>query len=595
MIQLRKFQEELISECLEATKKRKKRILLMAPTGSGKTVMAHAILKIWLSKGRNCLFTCHRRKLVDQTHARFSNLLPSVIMGRDQRYNPESRLQIGSLYTVKNREIATPNLILIDEVHYGYDTKLIQNLLDRFPDATVIGLSATPIDEKGFLLEGFDYYIDRYQIGDLIEMRWLLPPLYFCPIELDLSKVRLSARGEYDSNELEGVVIQEYLINTAVENYKKFGENRSFIGFAVSKKHGQAVAKAFNDSGVPVGYLDADTPDFDRKCLDEQFKDGVIRGIISIEILTTGADYPHCSCIVDMAPTKILRKYIQKGGRGTRLFGDSYDESMFNGKINFIYLDLSGAIKEHGLLEDRRKFKFKPKISSVIDRSLNIDSIDNAEERKALSITIDKERYVYLQKIGKALDIFEGKTYSREGDLMDDIRSFLSKTDLFWYRQNSGVAQYGFALDGELKKFLIGRNASYAEIAMLKSFIDSIKTAKDRFVRFTSVSGLADMSAFYRLGSVFFALEAKLTTGRLTTHQKKTFPELIESGILLFIVTSVYQVYEVLCHIEKNVYKDESGNIIIKSGIYDYPDFEKQLYSKFSLELPKCSKVSPAT
>jgi hypothetical protein len=291
-----------------------------------------------------------------------------------------------------------------------------------------------------------------------------------------------------------------------------------------------------------------------------------------------------------MAPTLILRKYIQKGGRGARLFGDTFDESLFNGKVNFIYLDLAGAVEEHGLLEDRRIFKFKPKFSAVIDRNMNIDGIDNAEERNSLSITVDKERYVYLKKIGKALDVYEGRVYNHESDLMDDIKSFLNKTDLFWYRQNSGVAQYGFALEMELKKFMansppIGREKFDA----IKSFINSIKQDSKRFVRFTSVSGLSDISAFYRLGSVFFGIEAKLKHGKLTPHQKKTFPEIVESGIILFIVTSVYQVYEIICHLEKNVIRTESGDIIIKSGIYDYPDSQKQNYLKFGIELPKSS------
>ena len=590
MIRLRKFQEELVSEVISAVKAKKRHILLMAPTGAGKTVIAQALLKIWLNKNKRSMFTCHRRKLVEQTYERFDTLSPSVMMGRDKRFDEHSLLQIGSLYTIKNRTFDAPELIVLDEVHYGYNANLIQNILQRFPKATIIGLSATPIDNKGFLLEGFDYYIDRYQMEDLIRMKWLVPPIYYAPVKPDLSKVKVSSMGDYEENELEGVMIQEYLVKTGVENYVKFGENRPFIGFAVSKKHGKMIVKAFNDSGIPVGYVDADTPDFERKCIDEQYKDGVIRGIISIEILTTGVDYPHCSCIVDMAPTLILRKFIQKGGRGARLFGDTFDESLFNGKVNFIYLDLAGAIEQHGLLEDRRTFKFKPKFSAVIDRDLNIDGIDNVDERNKFSITIDKERYVYLKRIGRSLDVYEGRSYSHESDLMDDIKSFLNKTDLFWYRQNSGVAQYGFALEMEFKKFLANNPPLGADrINAIKMFIDCIKQDNKRFVRFTSVSGLSDISAFYRLGSVFFGIEAKLKYGRLTPHQKKTFPEIIDSGILLFIVTSVYQVYEVICHLEKNISRSESGDIIIKSGIYNYPDSQKQNYLKFGLELPKLS------
>lgn len=593
MIYLRKFQEDIVADTILAVKKRKKRILIMAPTGAGKTVIAHALIKIWLNKRKRVLFTCHRRKLVNQTYDRFDTMFPSVIMGRDARYNKDSLLQIGSLHTIKNRDLDDPDFIIMDEVHYGYDTKLIQNVLKRFPKAVVIGLSATPIDEKGFLLEGFDYYIDRYQMSDLISMRYLVKPVYYSPIKPDLSDVPVGSFGDYEKEALEGVVIEDILLRTGVDNYKKFGNNRPFICFAVSKKHGKAIAKSFNDSGVPVGYVDADMPEFDRVCIDEQFRDGAIRGIISIEILTTGVDYPHCSCIIDMAPTKVLRKFIQKGGRGTRLFGDTFDESLFNGKTDFIYLDLAGAIEEHGLLEKRRVFKFKPKISNVLDRVFSIDGSENAEDRHKLSITIEKERFVYLQKIGKVLDLYENRKYTRESDLMDDIKKFLNNTDLFWYRQNSGVAQYGYALNKELTQFLMSNRIGMQEIGILKRFIESIKTAGKRFVRFTSVSGLADMSAFFRYGSVFFGIEAKLKNGgRLTDHQKKTFPVIIDSGILLFFAMSVFDVYEIICHLENNIVRDEDGNITIKSGIYDYPDSQKKMYEKFNLELPKSSRLT---
>ncbi len=588
-MKLRKFQTEICNEVFLATRSSNKRkILLMSPTGSGKTFMAQEMLKKWLLRGKRCLYTCHRRKLVNQTYNRFMSMSPSVMMGRDKRFNANSMLQIGSLYTIKNREFEAPDVIIMDEVHYGYKTKLIQGIMERFPNAIFLGMSATPIDNKGFLLEGFNHYIGKYQTQDLVEMQWLVPPIYYCPVKIDLSGVQLNySKTDYDENELEGIVVDSKLINTGVENYIEHGDDRSFLGFAVNKKHGKLIAKAFNDARIPVGYMDSDTPSQERLNMDEQFVDGVIKGIISIEILTTGADYPHCSCIVDMSPTKILRKYLQKGGRGTRLFGDSYNESIFNNKIDFIYIDVAGQVEEHGLIEARRDFKFKPKFSEVLDQKLSIDGLDNLENKKELIATISKERYVILKKIGRLLDLYKDKFYRTESDLMDDIKNFLDKTDLFWYRQNSGVAQYGYALKGELYQFMRQMNPASSSYLDLTKFVGFINSIKQRFVRFTSVSGLADVSVFFRLGSVFIAVEAKLPRGKLTKHQAKTFPDMVSRGILLFFAMTVMDVFDAMCHLEQNVILQENGDILIKKAIYDLPDSQIEKYNKFKIPLPK--------
>ena len=89
------------------------------------------------------------------------------MQGDSEGYNKESLLLVATLQTLLNTEIEDPKIVLIDEVHYAYESDYIQSLFLRFPKAIFIGLSATPTDDKNFLLDGFDTIIDDYQTDDL--------------------------------------------------------------------------------------------------------------------------------------------------------------------------------------------------------------------------------------------------------------------------------------------------------------------------------------------------------------------------------------------------------------------------------------------
>ena len=322
------------------------------------------------------------------------------------------------------------------------------------------------------------------------------------------------------------------ITDSIVANYLKYGQGRKFICFAVNQKHALELDGAFNLAKVIVRTIKADTSETERLRIISDYNAGRIQGLINIEILTAGFDDPSIGCVILACPTKSWKKFIQCCGRGIRLNGNSIEESVLNGKENCILLDCAGAISEHGLPDTRRSFIFGKKISRVIDRELQID--DNLENRKGLALT--EEKKVYLKKIGSLLDLYDGKQYRVESELQDDVNSFLQKTDFFWWRQNSG-----------------------------KMYRDG------RWVHFASKSGLPDNSVFFRRSSLFFGIELKLPTGRLTDHQKQTLPEMAQRGVLFFIAESVFDVYECIEWVEAHINETESGFEVLKS-VYDlYP------------------------
>lgn len=542
-MKLRPYQEDVYNKITSKLKNGDKRILVLGATGFGKTILAKYIAKSAIDRGNSVLFTNHRISLVDQTHDKFKDLEPNIIQGSN-RVDNNSLLTIASLQTLINVDIDEPKVIIVDECHYAYDSKLIQNLFIRFPDAIYIGLSATPLDNKGYLLEGFDSIIDDYQTYDLIKLGALTPFKCMAPFTIDTSGVRV-IKNEYNNKDLEEVVNKDEIHQTVVANYNKHGEGRKFICFGVSKKHCIELRRAFLYDGIEVEVIDADTSEKDRKKYFEDLRSGKLRGLISIEILTAGFDEPSVSCVILAMKTKMWKKYIQCAGRGIRLLGNDIYESIGNGKKDCLLLDMCGNIAEHGMPDDKKEFKFKKKISKVIDKHLKIDDVTTKEASER--VFISEEREVYLKRVGSVLDLYKDKVYTAESDLQADVNNFLIKSGLFWWRQNSG-----------------------------KMFKDG------RWIHFASKSGLPDNTVFYKNTSIFFGIELKLKSGRLTKHQMETLPEMIDNNVLFFICESVYDVFMAIEHITSNIIIDDEF-IALKKAVYDYPERELQLRAKLKL------------
>lgn len=542
---LRDYQQNVFDKIREKLKKGSKKILVSAPTGFGKTILAKVIAENAMSKNNRVLFTTHRILLAHQSFYKFKQLKPELLQGDNKIENEDCNLIVATLHTLLNTDISRPKIIIIDEVHYGYDGNLIQSLFDKFPNAFFIGLSATPVDDKDCLLNGFDAIIDDYQTEDLIKLGYLTPFKNFAPFCVDTSKVKVT-KNDFNSKDLEETINKVDINNSIVEQYKLLGEGRLFIAFAVNTEHCNNLKKSFTEQGIKTEIISAKTKDKNREKYIEQLRKKEIQGLISIEILTAGFDEPLVSCIIMATATMQWKKYIQCAGRGIRLIGQTIEESIKNGKKDCLFLDFCGNIEKHGLPEERKVFKFGKKISRVLDRELKLD-VDN-DLRENINETFTEEKQVYLKRIGSLLDIYDGKIYSKESDLQEDVNNYIKKTNYFAWRQNSG------------KAFMSGR-----------------------WVHFASKSGLPDNTVFYNNTSFYFGLELKLKQGRLTKHQKETLPEMTQQKVLFFIIESVYDVYKAIEHIEKNIKTSDEG-LFIKNEIYRL--YEKQLEYRAKLKIP---------
>jgi len=546
MYELREPQNIVLSKIKQNAKAGHKKILVSAPTGFGKTILSYQICKDALSKNSRVLFTSHRIGLAEQSRDKFSTLNPSFLQGDSKGYIEDYGLLVATLQTLINTEIKEPKIIIIDECHYGYETNYIQDLFKRWQDAIFIGLSATPTDDKNFLLDGFDAIIDDYQTADLIELGWLVPFQIFCPVSIDTSNIKVSqTTNDYQEKSLSEALVFQNINVSIVENYIKLGEDRKFICFALNTGHCHSLQEEFAKQNIKVDLITASASPKKRIEIFERYKNGITKGIISIEILTAGFDDPTVKCVILACPTKAWKKYIQCCGRGIRLLGNDLNESIANGKSDCILLDCCGCVEEHGLPTDRKELVFGRKISRVIDREMSLDTSN--ELRQNINNYVTEEKQIFLKRIGSLLDLYDGKIYQKEAELQEDVNSFLDKTGYFYWRQNSG-----------------------------KAYIEN------RWVHFASKSGLPDNAIYYKNTSFYFGCELKMKYGKLTDKQKETLPEMIQNNVLFFICESVYDVYKAIEHVENNILFSEDG-YLIKNSIYDLPQRQIELRTKLKL------------
>jgi DNA repair protein RadD len=141
------------------------------------------------------------------------------------------------------------------------------------------------------------------------------------------------------------------LIGDIVSQYAKHGENRKFICYSTTVQHSMHIAERFNEVGIKVEHLDAQTPKSDRNAILARLASGETQGVTNVGILTEGFDCPDVGCVILARPTKSFGLYRQMCGRGLR---------PAPGKSNGIILDHSGAIYRHGLPEDPIAWSLDP-------------------------------------------------------------------------------------------------------------------------------------------------------------------------------------------------------------------------------------------
>ena len=332
---LRGFQLKAHESLREGARDHQKQ-LIMAPTGSGKTILALNIIQQALLKGKRAMFLCDRKTLIAQT----SNVAREVGLGNHgiiQAQNPmmdlSKNFQIASVQTLMRRGWPKNiDVLVVDECHGLYKT-WVDYVQSEECTARVIGLSATPFAPG--LGKIFTNLINAATMHDLVNLGILVPMRIFSCRKPDMTGAETSG-GEWTEKAAEEREI--VIIGDVIREWTRFAENRKTIVFGATILHCEEMTRQFNEAGIPAATFCADTTDDERARILREFSYGNIRILISVEALAKGFDVKDIGCICDCRPLrKSLSTAIQMWGRGLRSSPDTHKEDCY-------LLDFSGNI-----------------------------------------------------------------------------------------------------------------------------------------------------------------------------------------------------------------------------------------------------------
>ena len=342
---LRDYQTQAISNLRKVFAKGFRKALLVAPTGSGKTVIASSLIRQAVEKGSKVLFVAHRRELIMQASRKLFEfgINHGVIMA-GKSPSPNYPVQVVSIQTFNarkdNNDFDWPDadIIILDEAHRS-TSKTFTALIKDYKEAIIIGLTATPIrnDHQG-LGNVYETLVIASDIKKLTEQNYLVPIRYIAPHVPDVKSLKIVA-GDYEKKGLEKKMNTPQLIGNIVEHWKEYAYDRPTVVFATSINHSKQLAKAFASSNVNAGHIDGEMDEFDREEQLEMYKQGEIQVLSNCQILQEGWDSPHTSCVILARPTRSKIMYLQMIGRILRPYKNKKDSMV---------IDHAGAIYTHG-------------------------------------------------------------------------------------------------------------------------------------------------------------------------------------------------------------------------------------------------------
>lgn len=334
---LRDYQASAIDALTRAVEDGRKRIILRAPTGAGKTRIAREIVDRCVTHGAGAVFVAPRNEIIEQTSDELTSAgIKHVVL---QANHPEDYpVKVASTATLARREVQTPAVLFLDEAHLWLD--VAKKLVERFPTSVVVGLTATPerLDGRG-LGEIYEEIIGVTETRDLIALRYLVPARVFGPARPDMHGVRTTA-GDYNRRDLSVLMDKPKIVGDIVATWKKLADGRTTIVYAAGVEASLHLRDAFRAAGINAEHVDAETPSAERADVVGRLREGSLPVVCNVELFTYGLDVPRVSCVSMARPTKSLALYLQMAGRGLRPFPD---------KDNLIVLDHAGNALRHGL------------------------------------------------------------------------------------------------------------------------------------------------------------------------------------------------------------------------------------------------------
>ncbi|MFK0041090.1 DUF3427 domain-containing protein [Paenarthrobacter sp. NPDC090517] len=428
-------QEEMLEDLEAERSKGFNRNLLVAATGTGKTVIAALDYKrLCEAAGRplTLLFVAHRQEILKQSLRTYRNVMQDGAFGelfvgdhRPQRWthlfaSVQSLASLG----IDKFEAKEFDVVVIDEFHHAL-APTYRQLLEFLQPQQLLGLTATPERGDGGNVAN-EFFEGRtaseLRLWDALDADLLVPFHYFgVSDDVDLSQVEWQ-RGNYDTSQLDrlytGNDARAAKVIRELRDKVVGTEHMRAISFCVSVQHAHYMSKVFNDAGIPSVAVDGGTDEAARTGALEQLRNREINCIFAVDIFNEGLDVPEVDTILMLRPTQSATVFLQQLGRGLRRADD---------KAVLTVLDFIG--------QQRREFRFDQRYRALTGYG-----------RKQLGKAVEEEfpylpsgSQIVLDRVAQkvVLDNIKAQLRFNRNQLVSDVAAY-GQIELAAYLRESG-------------------------------------------------------------------------------------------------------------------------------------------------------------
>ena len=397
-MELRPYQAEAKAAVFEQWDKGAFKTLLVLPTGCGKTIVFAKVAEDCVRQGYRVLILAHRGELLEQAADKIkksTNLGCATEKAEQTCLGSWFRITVGSVQSMQREKRLSQfsedyfNVIIIDEAHHcisdGY-----QKVLQHFPSAKVLGVTATP--DRGDMRnlgEFFESLAYEYTLPKAIREGYLSPiKAMTIPLQLDLSGVSIQS-GDFKAGDI-ATALDPYLHQIADE-MMKYCRDRKTVVFLPLVKTSQKFKEILNEKGFKAAEVNGESKD--RAEVLEAFDKGEYNVLCNSMLLTEGWDCPSVDCVIVLRPTKVRSLYSQMVGRGTRLC---------EGKSHLLLLDFLWHTERHELCHPADLICEKKEVARKMTENLEGTAgcpmdLEEAERKASEDVIAEREESLAKQ------------------------------------------------------------------------------------------------------------------------------------------------------------------------------------------------------
>lgn len=398
-MELRPYQQQAKDAIFSEWENGIKKTLLVLPTGCGKTIVFAKVAEECVKGGSRVLILAHRGELLDQAADKIgksTGLGCATEKAEQTCLGSWFRIVVGSVQSMMREKRLNQfpndyfNTIIIDEAHHCISDSY-QKVLRHFPDAEVLGVTATPdrgdMQNLGTVFESLAY---EYTLPKAIKEGYLSPiKAVTIPLKIDMSAVGVQA-GDFKSGDI-ATALDPYLESIA-EEMEKYCSNKKTVVFLPLVKTSQKFRGILNNHGFKAAEVNGDSKD--RAEILEAFDKDQYNVLCNSMLLTEGWDCPSVDCIVVLRPTKVRSLYCQMVGRGTRLSPET-------NKDHLLLLDFLWHTERHELCHPASLICESAEVAQKMTENMEKDAgcvIDIEEAEKTASEDVVAQREEALAK-----------------------------------------------------------------------------------------------------------------------------------------------------------------------------------------------------